>query len=360
MSHSKKEMISFFLTTKCNLSCIYCYTNKREHKHQTLSLEFAKAGIDDYFKTSYKKHLRFFGAGEPTTELDLIKEIKSYAQSLTNEEVTAEIQTNGCFSDETAKWLGENIDVIWISSDGTPEMQDYYRPTISGGQSSIIMEKNIKYLIENGKGMTGIRTTITDQNVKEQIKNIDYFYNLGIRNIWVDPIFPAVGEEIIVERLDMMEFAKEFLNAGKYATTLGIKYGSILTCNFDEKSEYSCRACLPVPHLTSDGYVSACDMALFGEDVNHMSPFIYGKWDEETKKIEYYQDKIDYLRSRKVDNISHCKQCSVKEYCCGYCLGEVMNETKDLFGHKKRVCGPIRYLYENMEEEQKHYTYTHP
>ena len=91
MPHSKKEMISFFVTTKCNLNCIYCYTNKREHKDQTLSLEFAKTGIDDYFKTKYKKHLRFFGAGEPTTEIELIKQIKEYAESKTDEEVTAEI-----------------------------------------------------------------------------------------------------------------------------------------------------------------------------------------------------------------------------------------------------------------------------
>ena len=37
----------------------------------------------------------------------------------------------------------------------------------------------------------------------------------------------------------------------------------------DEPGEYACRSLLPVPHLTTDGYVSACDMALFGKDNNH-------------------------------------------------------------------------------------------
>jgi uncharacterized protein len=75
MAHDKKEMISFYITTGGNLECIYCYTNKSsvEHKHQTLSLDFAKAGIDDYYFTNFKRHVRFFGAGEPTIGLDLIK-----------------------------------------------------------------------------------------------------------------------------------------------------------------------------------------------------------------------------------------------------------------------------------------------
>ena len=39
----------------------------------------------------------------------------------------------------------------------------------------------------------GIRATITLENVLKQKEMIDYFYQLGIRDIWVDPIFPSVG-----------------------------------------------------------------------------------------------------------------------------------------------------------------------
>lgn len=80
-AHYKKEMISVLVTTKCNLNCDYCYTNKNqnEHKGQTISLEFVKKGIDDYFEKKYMRHVRFFGAGEPTVEFDLIKKIHKYA-----------------------------------------------------------------------------------------------------------------------------------------------------------------------------------------------------------------------------------------------------------------------------------------
>ena len=54
MPHMNKQMASFFLTTRCNLRCVYCY-NREERlqlEEQTLPLEIAKAGIDYYFSNS--------------------------------------------------------------------------------------------------------------------------------------------------------------------------------------------------------------------------------------------------------------------------------------------------------------------
>ena len=86
MSHSKKVMISFFLTTKCNLNCIYCYTNKDKYKHQTLDFKFAQLGINDFFKSNNSRHIRFFSAGEPTMEFELIKKIRedAYEKAVNN------------------------------------------------------------------------------------------------------------------------------------------------------------------------------------------------------------------------------------------------------------------------------------
>lgn len=361
MAHDKKEMISFYVTTDCNLDCIYCYTNKKEgeHSHQTLDYEFAKAGIDDYYKSNYKKHIRFFGAGEPTTRIELIKKIYDYAKTK-DESTISEIQSNGCFSESVAEWLGKHIDIIWISSDGMPKDQNYYRPFLGGGESSAVLERNLKYLITYGKGTTGIRTTVTMNNVTKQIENIQYFETLGIKNFWVDPIFPVVGEEDPIEKIDMDLFVEEFVKAVKYAYSHGMTYGSILTCNFDEPGEYACRALLPVPHLTTDGYVSACDMALFGNDNNHMNVFIYGKWNPEKGKIEYDQKKIEFLQSRKLSNLKKCSNCEVGEYCRGYCPGEVTNETKNLFGCKNQICEPTKKIFKILNEEQKKYIYSHP
>lgn len=362
LSHVKKEMLSIFVTTKCNLKCNYCYTNKNtnDHKSQTILLDFVKRGIDDYFSTEYVRHIRFFGAGEPTTEFNLIKKIHEYAEIKSNGVASFEIQSNGVFTEEIALWVGRNIDTIWISCDGTPDIQDKHRPCSDNKKSSPIIEKNIRLIRGLKNSMVGIRATITKDNLHRQKEIIKYFAQLGIEHIWVDPIFPTVGEKSLKDNFDMMDFAKEFLDACVYAEENNVFYGSILTCNFNEEVSQHCRACIPLPHLTTDGFVSACDMALFGADSNHMQPLIYGQWDAKKNTILYDNSKMEILRSRSIDNLAECNKCESKNHCGGYCLGEVLNETDSLFGCKRSVCDAIRYLDSNMTDSQKNYTYLHP
>jgi len=361
MTHVKKEMLSFFMTTKCNLDCSYCYTNKLNHKHQTIDFEFAKLGMDEYFQTDSRKRIRYQGAGEPTCKFKLMKEIRNYAYDIVGEELSVEIQTNGFFKQSIRDWLCKNVDVIWVSFDGLPEMHDQYRREyLTNKPTAKRIENNVRYLTKNCKGITGIRTTITSESIYKQIEILKYFSDLGVEHVWSDPVFPSVGEKDTSSSIDIMEYAKEFIKASDFADEIGISYGSILTCNFDEETTYHCRACLPMPHLTTDGYVSACDMALFGEDNNHMSVLIYGKWDKKNNKIVYDQNKINMIRSRSADNMPGCKSCNAKYHCAGYCLGEVTNETGNMFGKKVEVCEPIRYLFKNLPANRRKYTYMHP
>jgi len=362
-SHYKKEMVSIFVTTECNLNCGYCFTNKEhtQHENQTISLEFAKRGISDYFASGMMRHVRFFGAGEPTIKFKLLKEIYDYSRCIGGPATTFEIQTNGAFNDNVAEWLSNKIDIIWISCDGTPDIQDKHRPCLDGRKSSTLIEKNIR-ILKKGTSFVGIRATITCENLRKQSELVDYFHKLGIKDIWVDPLFPSVGESIAKEELpfDMILFAQEFLKAAEYARTKDVFYGSILTCNFNDPVDKHCRACIPVPHLTTDGYVSACDMALFGKDKNHMSELFYGQWNEQKNIIEYDECAKNMLSRRTTKNMSHCEVCSAKEQCGGYCLGEILNETGDLYGKKPNVCDAIRFLNSHMSPELRRYKYTHP
>lgn len=361
MGHARKRMLSVFLTTKCNLRCTYCYTHKEQHSHQTIPWEFAKSGIDTFMTEEFPPHIRFFGAGEPTMELALMRRIVDYARDTTTDgrKLTVELQTNGAFSAATAKYLADEVDIIWVSCDGLPPVQDFFRPTASGAPSSPLLERNVRFLTSNGRGMTGIRVTITERNVESQVEMLEYFASLGVSHVWADPIFPSIGGRPD-GTLNIMEFAEGLVAAQETAARLGMTYGSILTCNFDEAVEYQCRACLPTPHLTTDGYVSACDMALFGLDDNHMSGFIYGKWNADDGRISIDDRKIEALRRRSGCNMPECRGCTAVDHCAGYCLGEVANEAGDMFGRKERVCAPIRYLLDHMPKSALSYEYPHP
>lgn len=378
MPHCKKQMISFFLTTKCNLCCTYCYNIKEraQLEEKSLSLEMAKAGIDDYFKNNQSRHIRFYGPGEPTQEFALMKEVTAYAKTVGGSTVTVEIQTNGIFSEEVREWMLENINIMWLSFDGPPDIQDFNRPInpnyykVYGESCASAIEDNVKWFYQH-KGdrnlMVGARVTITNNNVSRQKEMVDYFYNLGIRYVWTDPLFQSV-EHIAVcnnknakanDSLDMEVYTDNYIEAYHYAKGKGLFYGSFLTINFDGESKTHCRACTPAPHLTPDGYLSACDMIVFGEKAYHMSPLIYGKWNDQTKKFDLFKDRLIEIKARNVDNMSHCKTCEAKLHCGGYCLGEVLNETDSLLGQKPIICKAVRKLFKELGSCEP-YEYLHP
>lgn len=383
MSHCNKKMLSFFLTTKCNLCCRYCYNAKERNsiKEKTLSLEIAKAGIDWYFAKNDSRHIRFYGPGEPTQEFEKLKEITAYAKSHPNggDKVTVEIQTNGVFTKNIRDWALDNFNIIWLSFDGMKEVQSFNRPLnpcynhiFNNRTSADVLENNVRWLISNKANrnlMVGARVTITDMNIDRQIEMVDYFYNLGIRYIWTNPLFYSVGKvPVCVDEqkkreynFDMDLYIKNYLKAYKYAEAKGVFWGSFLTINFDGESSYHCRCCTPLsaPHLTPDGYISACDMVVLGADAYHMDLFIVGKWNDNTKMFDLYEEKIHALNNRKSTEMSHCKLCPAMLHCGGYCLGETVNESGRLDGQNVIKCNAIRKLYKELGASEP-YPYLHP
>lgn len=383
MSHCNKKMLSFFLTTRCNLCCSYCYNAKERNaiEEKTLPLEIAKAGIDWYFNQNDSRHIRFYGPGEPTQEFERLKEITAYAKAHPNrgEKVTIEIQTNGVFTEDVRNWALDNFNIMWMSFDGMKDVQSHNRPLNSlfsslfnNRSSADVLEDNVKWLISN-KGdrnlMVGARVTITDININRQTEMVDYFYDLGIRYVWTNPLFHSVGKVPVcldekkkqAYHFNMDLYLDNYLKAYEYARSKGVFWGSFLAINFDGESPYHCRCCTPLsaPHLTPDGYISACDMVVLGEKPYHMSPFIVGKWDADTHEFWIDVEKVKVLENRKSTEMSHCRNCPVKLHCGGCCLGETVNEFGRLDGQNVVKCRAIRKLYEKLGVCEP-YKYLHP
>ena len=383
MPHCNKKMLSFFLTTKCNLCCVYCYNAKERNsiQEQTISLKVARAAVDWYFENNSSRHIRFYGPGEPTQEYYKMKKITQYAKNHPNRgnDVTVELQTNGVFTKEVRNWLLNNANIVWMSFDGMKDIQNKNRPlnpkynhVFEGKSSADVLEDNVRWLIEHGKDkkvMIGARVTINNINCNKQIEMVDYFYDLGIRYVWTDPLFYSVGKKPVCDdpikqshfSFDMKEYVNNYVKAYNYANKKGLFWGSFLTINFDGESAFHCRCCHPLsaPHITPDGYISACDMVVLGEKAFHMSPFIVGKWNECENKFDWFSDKIRKLNNRSSLNMSHCKDCIAKLHCGGYCLGEIVNETGKLDGYDNVKCTAIRYLLKELGLCQP-YNYLHP
>ena len=310
-----------------------------------------------------------------------MKAITEYAKSHSNngENVTVEIQTNGVFTNDIREWVLINANIVWMSFDGMKDIQNYNRPLnpkyshiFNEKTSADVLEENVKWLIKNKvnkKLMIGARVTINDSNIEKQKEMVDYFYNLGIRYVWTNPLFYSVEKIPVCNdtekknnfNFDMDSYINNYLEAYEYGREKGLFWGSFLAVNFDGESPYHCRCCIPkeAPHITPDGYISACDMVVLGGEAHHMNSFIVGKWNNDNKEFEFYEDKIKILNERKSTNMVHCKNCSVKLHCGGYCLGETVNETGILNGQNIAKCVAIRKLFSVLGECQP-YPYLHP
>lgn len=350
MGHVRKQMITFLTSAKCDLDCTYCYVpklKKIDPQDERIDVNFAIAGMQDFFASTDYRTIRFFGAGEPTNAFTEIQEIYEAAHRLAGEELRVELQTNGYFSQEVGDWIEKHTDKLWISCDGPAEIHDKNRPLKQRGGSSDVVHTNIDRFSHCRKMEFGVRVTVVSEDFALQPQLIEFFYESNVKYVCIAPSFSSTANTD-VSPPDLTEFARHFAGAFKRAQELGMCCQTLLMVNFDEEVDVYCRACTPCPQLTTDGHVSCCDWALLGPKYlpGPLQALVYGKWNERIKQIVYDQERIKAICGRSVDTLSvgACRDCSIIRNCAGGCIGKTIVITNDLYQPSEQWCAATRYL----------------
>lgn len=366
MAFRDKEQITFLLSSQCNLHCRYCYMPKLQSQAdaQQLDPEFAAIGLRDFFRSSPSRTIRFFAPGEPTAAFPLMKKIWDDAKSLAGDSLRTELETNGYFGPAIADWIEKHVDYLWISSDGPSEVQDAQRPTAIGLPSSPIVHANIQRFARAENMQIGVRATLEREWISRQVELVEYFHGLGIKYLAASPMYYSSQNPSVVTP-SLFEFAKGFVPAYFRAKELGMCYLTLMTVNFDEPVDIYCQASIPTPRLTTDGYVSSCDWAAFGDKFSsgdNGAQLIYGRYDRHRKAIDYDSNKIAALQRRHVDFLSSgfCKGCVALRHCAGGCVGKMMAATSDLYKASEDWCNGVRYLFEHLPVNSDPYPVFHP
>ena len=354
------------MTSKCNLSCYYCYIPKLkvDPGDEVIDINFAEAGLRDFFRVNPSRLIRFFSPGEPTEAFARMVDIWRLAQKIAGSELRTELETNGYFTGELAEWVENNVDILWISCDGPPEIQDKQRPTLDNQHSSDVVLENVRRYSRCGHMQFGVRATIADENLERQTELIEYFHSLGVKYVSASPTYHSKVNPTI-ETPSLAKFAKSFVPAFYRAIELGMFYQTLLMVNFDEEVNVYCQASIPTPRLTTDGYVSSCDWAAFGSRKyldNKLQELIYGYYDKRKCRIVYDLKKIERIRLRNTSYLgqSVCKGCKALQHCAGGCVGKMMSETDDLYQPTKDWCAAVGYLLERLPVNQGLFPYLHP
>jgi radical SAM protein with 4Fe4S-binding SPASM domain len=366
MGHIRKQMITFMTSARCNLSCVYCSQRSFppiKPEDEKLDVEFAAAGLRDFFAANPSRAIRFFGAGEPTLAFEVMAEVQERARRLAGDRLQVELQSNGMFSPAVAEWVEGNVDTLWISYDGPPDIQDRNRPTQSGEPSSKIVSEQIRRFSRCGRLQLGVRATVAPQDFSRLIEIVEHFYEMGLRRVCLAPVYASTANNRGELSLGLVEFARHFLRADQEARRLGLGLSTHLIVNFDEPVAGYCRACTPCPHLTTDGYVTCCDETPLGPEYlpGILQELVYGRWDPERRAIRYFPEAVERIRARNTDNLRRggCAGCDLVDNCSGGCLPKNMFMTNDLFKPYPEWCKAVRFLAARLPRPQGLYPFLH-
>lgn len=312
----KKEVakLTLVLTSDCNLRCKYCYASSGEVK-KYMTKEFALRAIDEVIKSKTKKIIVSFFGGEPTLCFPLIKEIAEFIKKK-NIKYEFHLSTNGVeVKNKMLNYFINNKFIMGLSIDGLPFIQNRLRVFPDGKPTAHLVENTIKRLVKKNAHFT-VRPTITNLNVNEMPKMVDYFASLEIKFIHfelVDLYGRAINNKIKFPKI--ADYINNFKKALKKAQNYGIYIMNSAFINLLTPEDYYCSACKGETFIfTPDEYITSCYEIQKGS--HEYQEFVVGKYDKKTNTFVYNKNKIKNLKKLSTDFYKKCKFCFAK-YICG-------------------------------------------
>ena len=327
------ECLTVYLSNSCNLKCLYCFASGGDDRESTgradmlsiMNRPVISAAARLVAKNCAAKGKKFVialhGGGEPTIHWGLVKGIVRLSRVLAQEYGIpwfGYIATNGVMSQNHALWLGRHFDVVGLSCDGPPEIQDRQRCLHNGGKSSLFVERTAR-MIKNAGGRVEVRSTITPATIERQAEIVSYVYHkLGASTVRLEPAY--CGRNGIEQRFtkeDANRFVSHFLEAQDMATSVGcaLSFSGVRT---DEIHGPYCDVLRNVLRLTPDGAATACFFSTGSHDPAGRQLQI-GKVDETTGEFSLDMDRIDTFRQEAGAIPSGCRKCINSNSCTRAC-----------------------------------------
>ncbi len=323
-----------FITSNCNLRCIYCYGNAGFVKID-LPFEPIKNVIDYIVANAVLKKVpavfSFHGGGEPATNWGTLVKSVEYMKHLENEykmKIHRFISTNGFLPESRARWIANNIDDIQLSFDGKPDVQNIQRPAIHGRASYPIVGRTIR-IWTNLKKDFMVRATLTSLNLDDLLGNLEFMYNLtGGKKIHVEPAQDCVGGRFDkLGNVRQEDFASEYISAkARYGDLLihSVETGSFVKNRF-------CGASYKNFNITPEGNITTCYEVTLENDPRSKYFFI---GDMENEKIKINKDRLRELQGDTVDKRTECQECFVLYNCGGDCPAKTLADDYTFSGHR--------------------------
>ncbi len=228
---------------------------------------------------------------------------------------------------------------VTFSVDGPPEIHNSLRPLKNGHPSAHILEKNMKKYLNNSGHRLTVRTTITNTTADNIHDILDYFKNLGVSKIHLEPLYllgRAIKKEL--DRPTPKKWHKTIMKALKWAKSndLTIQIGELSHLFSPSQRAY----CGPMNGSTlvvnHQGLLTSCS-EVSSKKNEEWNVFQYGN----INGLKIDQVKYAHLNQRTSSNMSSCRECYARYICKSGCAHKSFMATGDLFEPDPYHCDHI-------------------
>ena len=317
--------VTLFLTSACNLRCVYCYASGGDQPRfldehiafKAIDLVVDNATAADLSEVS----VTFHGGGEPTLAGHTMKRCVAHARERCEERavrLSTGTATNGVMDDDMRDFLAETMTSVMVSIDGPAAVQDRLRPQAGGGPSAAAVARTLERLSAS-ECTLGTRVTCTPDALDHAVETVRHLVDsYRLTTIHLEPLF-ACGRTIGsgLRPPSAERFVEVFRECRQYALAHDVEvaysgaHQSSLACSF-------CQVSRPSFNITTEGDVTAC-YEITGRDDSRAGTFIYGSYDASCGSFVFDDTRVAALRHLTVNDAPRCARCFAKYHCAGDC-----------------------------------------
>jgi sulfatase maturation enzyme AslB (radical SAM superfamily) len=313
------ECLTIHVGNECNLDCSYCYSKKENTGNKDLSGFPDIESIELIFNhiahklrgIGRKVTVVYHGSGEPSFHWKKLVESFNKISLLAdrnNLQVFNYIASNGSLTKSQAYWLASNMNLIGISCDGPPDIQEMQRARSS---KKYLSTRELCNRITSQSGRFELRVTITKDTINRQKEITRYLIDeLNAETIRIEPVYLAGDKGFKEEDADV--FFDNYIKSRNYAKQKGVKlYFSGVRLN--EIHGTYCDVLRNTLRLTPDGLTRNCFCY-----IKNNAEFVTGRCLLSQHKF-YINSEINELKIKASQIPNGCNDCINIFHCSRGC-----------------------------------------
>src|SRR5688500_910977 len=327
------------VTSKCNLSCGYCYEYGEDKiveaktKPRFMNEETARKSVDFMFAESGDMpvvNLTFFG-GETLLNFKMLQSSLAYANEKAaqlGKRVNTSLTTNATLlREEVVDWMVENDVGVTVSIDGGKEQQDKHRVFANGMGSYDVILPRIKMLLDRHRRRPiGARVTLTGQNLDVIGIYRHLFEEIGFWEVGFAPVTTSWQRDYAIEADGFSHMLSQFQQLAwefRDAAIAGRHHGfSNVRDTLEEihkgmSKSHPCGAGFGLLGVATDGDVALCHR-FAGSDSHKIGTVFDG--------VDRLQQE-NFLSRHHIDLKTDCSMCWARPLCAGGCYHDALTRS---------------------------------